>query len=436
MENGQVTPGGVETSFMLGFVLLASFLAGTICERFRLPRITGFILAGILFGPFVIDVLSTDVQVDLDVFVNMSFAFIGLAAGAELRAEILRKRARSMVLLIVCTTLVVGIGVALSALLAHPLIPFMAGKTIVQVMAICGLVGVVAVARSPSSAIAIIAETKAKGPFTETILGVAMSMDIVILPLFSVMVALSALAFSSGQTMDVSFILAMCGEIAAFIVIGILIGAVLAAYIKYEGRQISLIVLAICFLIYKSSFELEHYLMETHDITVRIEPLLICAAAGFTVQNLSKQGHRLLSAMNRVNLPVFVVFFTMAGAALNMGALARFWPIALGLVMARLVMIYLGCRLATRLAGDPVAFRRYSWMGFVTQAGLSIALATQIGATCGEWGRALGALLIAAIAVNQIIGPVAFKYALGQVGETRKRESKAVWATTQSEVPS
>jgi Kef-type K+ transport system membrane component KefB len=420
LERTEAFLGRVETSFMLGFALLAAYTVGTLGESFRLPRITGYILAGILFGPFVMNFLGTETLERLSVFNHMALAFIGLAAGSELRVSVLKARAKSMALLILCTTVMVMAGVGCITFLARSLIPAMEGKTLLQAAAMCALLGVVAAARSPSSAIAIISETKARGPFTETILGVAMSMDMLILPLFSVAAALAGLAFVPGQSFDFTFVLALTGELVVSVLLGVVLGRLVAYYVRYGGPQISLVILGVCFLVYKCSTLLGHHLHETYGLEVHLEPLLICAAAGFTIQNLSRQGERLLRAMEGVSLPVYVLFFTMAGASLNMGALASGWSIALGLVGARLLMIFLGCRTATGLAGDPIEFKRYSWMGFITQAGLSIALATQLASSFGEWGRQLGTLLIAAIAVNQILGPVAFKIALEKVGETRK----------------
>jgi Kef-type K+ transport system membrane component KefB len=173
-----------------------------------------------------------------------------------------------------------------------------------------------------------------------------------------------------------------------------------------------------------------------HEVTIHLEPLLICAAAGFTVQNLSRQGEHLLEAQETVGLPVYVIFFTMAGAALDLNALASAWTVALLLVAGRLSTIFAGARMATMLAGDPLAFRNYVWLGFVTQAGLSIALATQLSTAFGEWGRQLGSLLIASIAINQMIGPVAFKFALDRVGESRASKPAPKPEPVEAESPS
>ena len=408
-----------ESTFMLGFALLSAALLGEIVEHLRLPRITGYILAGILFGPFAANLLSSRVLEPLSALNDMAFAFIGLAAGAELKLGTLKGRWRSIVLLIVCTATVLMVGVGGFFFVTASWISFLGDLLPLQILAVAGMVGVIAAARSPSSAIAIIAETKADGPFTETILGVSVAMDIVVICLFAVATAFVGLAFAPEQGLDLLFALEVTGAIAVSIALGVVLGAVIGLYLKRKGPQVSLVIVGLCFLVYRLSEIAGRYLEQTHGLEIHLELLLICAAAGFTIQNWSHQGPRLLGAMDRVALPVYVVFFTMAGARLDLGALATSWGIAVAMAGFRIVMIMLGTRLATSLAGDPAPFRRYCWLGFVTQAGLSLALISQIESRFPGWGADLATILVAVIAINQLIGPAAFKMALEKVGEAR-----------------
>jgi Kef-type K+ transport system membrane component KefB len=290
-----------------------------------------------------------------------------------------------------------------------------------QILAIASVVGVIAAARSPASAIAIISETRAKGPFSETVLGVSVAMDVVVIVLFSVAVAFCGLAFAPEEGLDLGFVLILGGQIAASIILGFFLGAGMVAYLKRRGPQVPLVILGFCFVVYRCSEVLDRYLMQVHDMQVHLEPLLICAAAGFVIQNMSRQGGRLERAMDRVALPVYVLFFTLAGARLDLGALLATWSIALLVAGIRVLMINVGTRLATTLAGDSPRFRRYCWMGFVTQAGLSLALIGQIEGAYGSWGAQLATVLVAVVAVNQLIGPAAFKFALDKMGEVRGR---------------
>jgi Kef-type K+ transport system membrane component KefB len=419
MDIGPSMTPAVST-FMLGFALLSAALMGEIVEQIRLPRITGYILAGILFGPYVASFLSPRVLQPLNIFNEMAFAFIGLAAGAELKLATLQGRWKSIVLLILCTTTVVMIGVGSLFFVVESYRGVFGNLAPLQVLAIAGMVGVIAAARSPSSAIAIINETKARGPFSETILGVSVAMDVVVICLFSVALALAGLAFAPEEGLDLLFVLTLTGELVLSIALGVALGIIVALYLKHEGPQIPLVIAGLCFLVYRSSEIAGRYLEQTHDLRIHLEPLLICAAAGFVIQNFSLHGQRLMDAMDSVALPVYVVFFTMAGARLHLGALLASWTIALAIAGCRVAMIMAGTRIATSLAGDPPQYRRHSWLGFVTQAGLSLALITQIEGSFTDWGPRLASTLVAVVTINQLIGPAAFKIALEKVGEVTR----------------
>jgi Kef-type K+ transport system membrane component KefB len=357
----------------------------------------------------------------------MAYAFIGLAAGAELRLTTLRGRWKSIVLLIVCTTAVVMTGVGTFFFGFARWAGFLGDLAPLQVLAVAGVVGVIAAARSPSSAIAIISETGAKGAFSETILGVSVAMDVLVICLFSAAIAFADLAFAPEQGLDLLFMLTLSGGILVSIVLGVALGAVMALYLKHEGPQVPLVIAGTCFLVYRCSEIAEAYLERSDAAGIHLEPLLICAAAGFVVQNVTRHGERLVEAMDGVALPVYVLFFTMAGARLDLGALAATWTVALAVAGCRIAMIGVGTRMATALAGDPPSYRRNAWLGFVTQAGLSLALIAQIDTGFAAWGSELATILVAVVAINQLVGPAAFKLALERVGEVRIR--RRVWRT-------
>jgi Kef-type K+ transport system membrane component KefB len=416
-----------ESTFMLGFALLSAALIGEIVEHIRLPRITGYILAGILFGPHVTGFLEPRILESLDIFNDLAFAFIGLAAGAELELGTLRRRWSSVVLLIAGTTVIVVIGVGSLFFVAASWAGLPGGATPLQVLAVAAMVGVIAAARSPSSAIAIIHETGADGPFSETILGVTMAVDIVVLTLFSVAIALTGLAFAPGQGLDASFVFSLTGNVAISILLGGALGAMMALYLKHEGPQVPLVIAGLCFLVYRLTELSAGQLVPEVGIDVHLEPLLICATAGFVIRNLSRHGDRLLDAMDGVALPVYVLFFTITGARLDLGAVLSGWQIAVAIAVCRAATMAAGSRLATSLAGDPPAYRRNAWLGFVTQAGLSLALIAQIDTGFGDWGSELATILVAVVAINQLVGPAAFKIALERVGEVRM--GRRVWRT-------
>jgi Kef-type K+ transport system membrane component KefB len=417
---GHSQPGPAASTLLLGFVLLSSALVGEIVERIRLPRITGYILAGILFGPFGAGFLDHASLTRLGIFNDLAFAFIGLAAGAELRLAILSGRFRSILLLIVFTTTVVIVGVGGGFFAVATIQGFPGDLEPLQLLAVACIVGVIAAARSPASAIAIISETRSEGPFTETLLGVSVAVDLVVLVLFSVAVAMAGVAFVPDQGLDLEFVLLLVGQITISLALGAILGSVMGLYLKHRGPQIPLVIAGLCFLVYRVSELTATYLEQTHQISLHVEPLLICAAAGFLIQNHTPHGERLERSMDSVALPVYVVFFTLAGAHLDLQALAASWALAVTIAALRAAAMFGGARVATVLAGDAETTRRNCWLGFVTQAGLSLALIAQLASVSADWAASLAPVLVAVVAINQLVGPAAFKIALERSGETRR----------------
>jgi Kef-type K+ transport system membrane component KefB len=139
------------------------------------------------------------------------------------------------------------------------------------------------------------------------------------------------------------------------------------------------------------------------------------------VQNLSRQGPRLLHEVERAGEVAYVVFFATAGAHLDLPLVATLWPAALLLAGSRAVIAYAAQRGASRLAGDPPAVARWGFAGLVSQAGLALGIAAKVAAEFPGFGPAFGALAVAVVSVNEVAGPVVFKAALDRAGESAAR---------------
>jgi Kef-type K+ transport system membrane component KefB len=177
------------------------------------------------------------------------------------------------------------------------------------------------------------------------------------------------------------------------------------------------------FIVVEFSHILANYLHQFYDIRLELEPLLICMAAGFTVQNFSKQGENFLQRMDRVSLPIYIAFFAMTGAAMNLNVLRTGWMLGLSVFGIRLISIYIGTQVSGRLAKSEPKIYKNVWLCFITQAGVSLGLLSEVARRFPEIGPSVQTILVAAIIMNQIIGPIAFKYGLKKVGETQTQRS-------------
>lgn len=420
-----LTFADARSTMTFGFLLLAAYLVGDILSRFKLPKITGYILAGIFFGPHLLGLVSTGTVRELKLLEGLALTFIALAAGGELRLEELRRRLKTITLT-VAFTVIVFVGVGIFTLAAAPLLPFLDGGSTAQVLAVAALLGTLSMARSPSSLIAIIHECKARGPFTDMVLGVTLLVDVLVIILFAAVASFGeALVVPAGR-MDFRLVGMVGIELVGSVLIGILLASLISLYIRYFRVGLLLFILAVAFFVSLFSRQLALLLDHYYSISLHLEPMLICVTTGFCVQNFSSGGRLFVEQMKRSSLPIYVIFFSLAGAALKIDALDETWRFAVLAVIVRFILIWLGAYLGGRLGGDPPRFRRMAGFAFITQAGVSLGLAGIITNRFPGWGAALATTIVAIIALNQIIGPIAFKFALGAVGEARVQPGRRV----------
>ncbi|MBI4882022.1 MAG: cation:proton antiporter [Planctomycetes bacterium] len=404
----------------LGFLLIAGCLAGDVVAALRLPRITGYILAGVLFGPHALGFLDAGVVADLKLIDDLALSFIALAAGGELRLGELRARRRVIALTASCQMAIACAGVALVVLLAGPLLPFVEGRPVAHLLAVAAILGAFAPAASPAAAIAVISECRARGPFTEVLLGVTVVMDVLVILVFAAVVSLCQTLVAPGSHLDLALSALVAAEVLGAVLAGILLGLLIALYMRHVRADLLVFILGVAFLTTFFSRQLADFLDRMHGIPFHLEPMLICITAGLVVQNASRHGGLFLEAIDRASLPVYVVFFCLAGAALDLGALATTWLAAVLITVLRVALLWASSWLGGRLGGDPPAMARASGWAFITQAAVGLGCAGIVQRRFPDWGNELAALMVAVIGLSLLAGPAALKLALNAVKETRE----------------
>ncbi len=395
----------------LGILIIGGVLAGELAVRFRAPRITGYLLLGMVAGPHALGLeTARDAQL-LRLFEELALGLIALTAGGEFRLEAVRRRLRPLLAITAAHTTGILVLVAGGLWLVLQVVPFLGPVTPVETFAAVALLGVIAVAVSPSTTIAVIAELRARGEMVETVLSVTIIKDLVILLIFT-MVNTTALSLLSGGAPRLGDLGHVGLEILGSLLVGAVLGTMLGLYITKVGRLVPLTVLALAL----ASAELAHQSWMEH--------LLVCMAAGFAARNLYPRaaGH-FLDALEQSSTPIYVVFFALIGAGLNIGVFAALWLPALIYVVVRAISVWLMTGFPASAAGSGRSMVRFGWMGFVAQAGLSLGLAARIQREIPGIGSAVATLVVAAVVVNQLVGPVLWEQAIraaGEQGSSRK----------------
>lgn len=410
--------------YFFGFVwiLFATNYFSKFFQKIKLPLITGFIVTGVIAGPYVLN-LITKVAVEKILFINdFSLAYIAFAAGSELFLKDLRSRLKSIAWNTIGQLVVTFVLSAIAIYALAAMIPFIGQMPAAGKLAVALLMAAIFVARSPSSAIAIIHELRAKGPFTQTVMGVTVIIDVLVIILFAICVSVSR-TLISAQPFDIKIISVLIFEIGFSFLLGFAVGKIIHWLLSLSlNSQIkSAFVLFLGYGVFVFAKVVQGQSEHLLGFELFFEPLLICIIGSYYITNYSKFRPEFQFILHKLGPFIYMAFFTLTGLMISIEVLANVWLIALILFLVRLVSIVAGAMVGATLAKDNPAHRAFGWMPYVTQAGVGLGLAIEVSEEFPVWGGEFATIVIAVIVLNQFAGPPLFKWALNKVGESHKR---------------
>lgn len=400
--------GAAGTTMAAGFLLIAALLAGNLFKACGLPRLTGYLALGIVAGPHLLELVSERMLVQLRIFNGVAISLIALTAGAEMDFRAMRPLLRGIASISVIA--VVGtIGLLTTVVyFMRDMLPFAQSLDTPAWLAMSAVLGVTLSAQSPAVVVALRKEMEADGPMTRTVLGVVIVSDLVVILLFALASAIAKPMLATGAAVNTpqhSIAWEILGSIAA----GLFIGALIAAFLRSFRSGGALFIIATGFLVAEVGQR------------IQLDPLLIALAAGILIRNFTQFGDLLHEQIEASSLPVYVSFFAVAGATIHIDALAHIGLPAALLVLSRATGFLTGNRIATRVAQSPDVVRRFAGFGLLPQAGLAIALALLFTRSFPELGESASALIFGVVAINEMLAPVAYRWALIRSGEAGRR---------------
>jgi Trk K+ transport system NAD-binding subunit/Kef-type K+ transport system membrane component KefB len=406
-------------TYALGFgvISLAAHRIGKWFTAVRLPYITGYLAAGAAAGSFGLGLLPEDAAESLRFIDQISLAVIAFVAGSELYLPEIRERLKSIAAHVGAIT-AVGYGLlVLAVFVVTGFVSFTSDMGTSERVAVAILGAAVLLALSPPSAIAVIKETLARGRFTSLVLSVTVVMDVTIIVVFAAATSLAtALLHSSG--IDLAFIGIILLDVSLGTALGLGIGWFFGRVVPRVPTPAAIgLILAVGYAIFLAAGAIDTWTAENFAFEVYIEPLLVAMTAGFTVTNFTPARDRFGELLHIVGPAVYVAFFTLTGLALKLDVLGTVLPAAALLFVVRVGALAGGTRLGARFSGEPPEVTRWTWLAFVTQAGIAIGLAREAGTQFPELGASFTALVISVVVLNEVFGPLMLKYALRRSGE-------------------
>ena len=387
--------------YYIAVILFSGIIMARIVSKFKLPNVTGYLLAGVIIGPSVLKLVPDNVTSSLSVISVAALGFIAYSIGSELNIEHLNKSGAS----IIWITLLEALGAVIIVDLAMIFI-------FRQPVAFSLVVGAIATATAPAATIMVIRQYKAKGPLVGTLLPVVAMDDAVAIIVFGLSTAVAHAITNADKNVAVWVsILSPIREIIIALLIGFLIGLGLSYFsrkAKGEEELLSFTIAAIFLTVGLS------YLLD-------VSSLLACMV-GATISNMAYNKNRLFSVVDRFTPPIFIAFFTLAGAELKLNILRQVGLVGVGYIVFRVIGKMLGAYLGAKFTGAPAAVRKYLGLALIPQAGVAIGLSMIAEQILPGMGVVIRTIILSATVVYELIGPVAAKVALLKAGEITVKE--------------
>jgi len=379
----------------LAIMLFSGFLITRITRRLRLPNVTGYIIVGILIGPYILNLIPQTIIDGMDFVTDVALAFIAFGVGRYLKLSTIRESSTQV--------LIMPLGVSLLAAAIVIVVMIFVFKLPVPFALLLGAIGS---ATAPASTIMTIRQYKAKGNFVNMLLQVVVLDDAVALLAFSICAAVAqALDSSSGAKVGIMVLLLPIFLNIAAVGLGILAGFLLKRIIDFlntRGSKDNRLIVGLAMILSITG------LCSAFDIS----PLLSCMAMGTTYVNIS-DNRRLFKQINNFAAPVLTLFFVLSGMRLSMPALFEAGIIGVGYFIVRIIGKYSGAFIGAELGKASPEIRKYFGLALIPQAGVSIGLAF-LGQRIlpPDMGAMLSTIILSSSVLYEMIGPVSAKLAL------------------------
>jgi len=392
------------TLLACGYLLLTAFFVGSIFKSFGLPKLTGYLTAGVVAGPQVLGLLDHSMVANLRIFNGVAVALIALTAGTEMHFKTMRPLLRSIGWLALWCGIGTALVLSLTAFLARDLLPFMSGLSLPQALAVSAVLGVTMTAKSPAVVVALKDETGADGPLTRTVMGAVVVADLVVVVLFAAVSSLAQGVFGA-QTDALATAGRLSWQLFGSMGIGVGVGLLVVIYMRRIPTSGALFLVALAFVVAEVGQRLD------------LDPLILALSAGLLIRNTSEVGDRLRHEVEHASLPVYVAFFAVAGATIHLSVLASLGIVAALFVAVRATSFLVGSRMAAHQSDAPPVVARWLGFGLMPQAGLALALALLFTKTFPQFGASASALVFGVVALNELVAPILFRVALVRSGE-------------------
>ena len=387
----------MNTLLLIGIAMAAGLLVSRGARAIKLPNVTAFLVAGLVIGPCVGGILSREQVASMDIISEAALGFIAYAIGGEFKLSYLKEIGKAPL------TITIFQGLSTALCVDVGLIAF--GVDVPLAL----LLGAIALATAPAATLMVVRQYKAHGPVTQMLLPVVAMDDALGLMVYSISASV-AQGMLGGEITVQSMVFTPIIEIVGSIALGAALGGVLGFCARFFASRGNKLALSIALVLAGVGL---------CDI-LNLSSLLVCMMIGAVMVNISQQREVLMEQCDRFTPPLFLLFFVLSGADLDLSVLPQVGLIGVAYLLLRSIGKWGGTMLGAATVKADANIRKYLGLTLLPQAGVAIGMSSQVASKFPTLGAQVSTIVLAGVLVFELIGPIITKLALTKAGEIGK----------------
>ncbi|NLY71272.1 MAG: cation:proton antiporter [Clostridiales bacterium] len=384
--------------FYLALVLFSGLIFGRLVKLIKLPNVTGYLIAGLLIGPYLLNLVPLKVTNQLGLISEMALAFIAFSIGSEFKISYLKKVGLTPIIIAIFEALTASIVVTVVLLLF---------KFDIKIAL---LLGAIAAATAPAATIMVVKQYNAKGPVTETLLSVVALDDAVALIAFGFAMAIVNSMLYPNEVSVIISILSPFIEIIGSILLGFVLGVLFTIPLRYFKKDSNRLIITTAFVFLGSSLA----------TMLGLSSLLLCMSMGAMLINISHSSNSILKLVDTVTPPIFLMFFVVSGMELDVAIIPKIGLIGTIYVICRVIGKVSGASAGATIMKAPTPVKKYLGLTLVPQAGVAIGLSLVAANAVPDLGQTIRPVILCATLIYELVGPAITKFSLEKAGEIKE----------------
>lgn len=399
----------LNITLILGLAMAAGLLSTRLMKLLNLPNVTGYLIIGLLLGPFVGHLFSEQAISDFSILSDIALGFIAFSIGCEFKLSSLKKIGGKVVIITLFQALLTAVVVALAVFAFS------------RDAALSLTLGAIATATAPAATLMVVRQYKAKGPVVDTLLPVVAFDDAVGLIVFSVLLSISKVVATNSSLTAEAILLAPLVEIFLSLAIGAALGALLALVMRFFKSRANRLTLMITTVFLGVGLTKLFAFIDWYSLS----SLLLCMMIGAVFANMRSDSNLVVEGVDRWTPPLFMFFFILSGAELDVRVIVTVGLIGVVYIVARSVGKYFGAYLGALSTKSDKNIRHYLGFTLLPQAGVAIGMAKVVSEEMpSDIGVKIVTVVLCSVLFFELVGPIITKLALMRAGEIIKEPKK------------